>query len=187
MKNRKGDKEIREILLGLDLEGDKVTVDIEGENFLIPVDNLLDLFDKLQFRRREGPKRESEFPEGFDTLRHYVQAIRLLKKGLHVDKAAGVMGVSADVFRKFLGRGASSYSKERQMIQDEMTKFSAEDLVKRWPPRSEKPEYVFLEIPAAKPLLKTGKSTKEIAAALNLDEEELGRWIEANQRLIDLA
>jgi len=197
MKNRKGDKEIKVIVLGLDLDGDKITVAIGGEaRFIIPADNILDLFDKLQWRRREGPKRESEFPAGLDTRENFVFAQRLLKKGLDAERAARVMGIRGELFRRFLNHGIQEFGKDKSLNDEEMAKHAAEDLVERKPVSKGWPaamigatppaEYVFLELHAVKPFLRAGKSVTDAAAALGLVEESLAKWIEANKPYLDL-
>jgi len=183
MKNN----DIKKLNLKLDLDGDDVLVDIGGEaRYTIPADNLLALFDALQWRRKSGPKKESEFPEGLVSREHYIDAVRMLRKGLPADTAAGVMGISGELFRKLLGCGLELFGRDIQLNANEMAKHASEDLVKRWPPRSEEPEYAFLELHAVKPLQRAGKTTAEIAKALGLDAGELGKWIELNQRYLDL-
>jgi len=149
------------------------------------------LFGRSIQRKFEHLQEEDESMGELNTLKNYVTVIRLMKKGLNLDHAARFLGYPQEKVRKFIGliqRKKNYY--DPSDFERETNNQSDEDYVKRRRTGRERPGEepgkVFIDLLILRNDLRKGLKNKEISELFEVDEKDFDKFMEKNQKYLDL-
>ena len=184
-------------LVDFSVRGDEAYFSVDGwPRFKMRTDTLLRLINReLVASLRDNQSRDEEL-EAIDSLLFYARVQRLLRRGFSAEEAAQVVGITPDLFRRYLAYGMGKYRDPQQVRAEIERQQQAEgDFCKRKPrPQTETertmriaPPDEFIQVNAARvrDMLKAGKGFKEICDALDLDEKGFEEWYKINRELVD--
>lgn len=130
-------------------------------------------------------------------LREYVQIARLLRKDLAIADISRLWGVPDTVVRTFYGRSLQQFQHDADLVRQEGARQASEEgeqdfcrSVKRGESRSgehEGPGHDHLSVLQVARLLKEHHGIPlAVSSELMLDADDFRRWLDANQKYIDL-
>ena len=173
-------------------EPDRMIFEIEGKEFYLNRGTASFLFGRnveIQFEDLQG---EGEDLGELATLENYVTVIRLMKKGLNLDHAARFLGYPQEKVRNFIGliQRKKGYYDPNDFKKEMDRQANAEDYVKRKSTGRERPGEepgrAFIDLLILRNDLRKGLKNKQIAELFEVDEKDFDKFMEKNQKYLDL-
>lgn len=191
-------KEPKEITIHY--EPGKMIFETDGEAFYMSEETAGSIFGRSVGIEFERTRDQDETFGGLRSLENYVRIRRLMTKGLRLPEIAVVLGVQEARVRQFYATERAKPHVESwgpNELEIERAKQAKEemDFVKeadREPTLAEQKggkielEEKFVDLLQVRNLRRQGKSDEGIAAWLNLDKKEFGKFLDLNRRYLDL-
>jgi len=173
-------------------EPDRMIFEVEGKEFFLNKETASFLFGRnveIQFEALQG--KDEDLGE-LATLENYVTVIRLMKKGLNLDHAALFLGYPQEKVRNFIGivQRRKGYYDPNDFKKEMDRQANAEDYVKRKSTGRERPGEepgrAFIDLLILRNDLRKGLKNKQIAELFEVDEKDFDKFMEKNQKYLDL-
>lgn len=184
-------------LIDFAVHGEEVIFSAGGEpRFRVKIDTLQKLLSPDFLARSRAAAEQIDAFRGLDSLSTFVTMQRRLKQGYSSGEAARLMGIDAELFRKYLAFGLSKFGKDVQLIQNETTRQAKDEgdyCLKGQRRQTEQerargiapePEYELVMAAQVKDMIAQSRSHAEICERFNLDKADFERWAKVNEALL---